>query len=614
MHVVKQFFNSKNSNLEKEFARIFTEKNNINLVFKKCNMAFTDGKNIVIDPTLKNMYKNKVALQKVNEFMLKNSFNVNDELESLKLITRCINIHESLHILYSKFPSLITMDKRFENNNKYFSVLKIIDNAIEDVYIENIGKFVYDGIRKYIDFLRLLMLYSDLYKEEKEELPEEIENEIEGIKLSPACIKLQLILSYVFSRFIYPYFEVMEIEEIKEYTNKIIPIYHKAVVEKNFRRRYDYSVEVLEILKDLIDECSEEEIEEITNRLKEFTGDFTKELKKEDYFSNNPIEPDGDIFFIIDRPGEVTMIEFDEDAEETIRIINEYREKIFIEKGMKFSLANVHKNIDIKEIYPKIDFRNKEEYLNICRRNRMQINKYRKRIETLLKLDSVEYEDKKLFGSNINSKRMFDIKNRIWGKNVETRKFDNLSIILMIDNSGSMMGSLMRGAIESSVILHEVLEGKIKHSIVKHRAIYHEDILEHKILYSFKPRKNEKYNIVDYDCDDGTREGLSIRWAKKYIDKYESDKKLIIMISDGMPAHVDSKDIGYLGDFAIIDSKVSAKSVEDFETKIIAIALDDEDEDIVFHNLKNIYRNVVRCDKIDNLIKNLFKIIEDEFK
>ena len=91
----------------------------------------------------------------------------------------------------------------------------------------------------------------------------------------------------------------------------------------------------------------------------------------------------------------------------------------------------------------------------------------------------------------------------------------------------------------SCVILHEVLKKQgIEHAIVEHRAHFKDPEIDVNILVDFNARENEKLNIMQLDAGGDNRDGLALYWAEKYINsKTSCDNKLIIVISDGQPAH-----------------------------------------------------------------------------
>jgi nitric oxide reductase activation protein len=185
-----------------------------------------------------------------------------------------------------------------------------------------------------------------------------------------------------------------------------------------------------------------------------------------------------------------------------------------------------------------------------------------------------------------------------------------LAVLLLVDGSGSMGWSLREGAMSAAVVLHEVLDkNNVSHAIVEHRAIYGDALLEHKVLVGFGYKKNDKYNIPMLEAREGTREGLTLYWAEKYFGQHTSaENKVILMISDGAPAHAtDSKE--YCPPASNRDTANAAKKISQRGTNIIAIALDDVGEDYVYQSLLDIYPNVVSCTDTKKLPGQICRVL-----
>ena len=70
---------------------------------------------------------------------------------------------------------------------------------------------------------------------------------------------------------------------------------------------------------------------------------------------------------------------------------------------------------------------------------------------------------------------MGDMKRRIWFRNTRGNERPDISVLLLIDGSGSMHGDRRNSAMISSVILHEVLRKQsIQHAIVEHRGHFYD--------------------------------------------------------------------------------------------------------------------------------------------
>jgi hypothetical protein len=281
--------------------------------------------------------------------------------------------------------------------------------------------------------------------------------------------------------------------------------------------------------------------------------------------------------------------------------------------GTQFDCSTVHKNISIIETKPRPNLNLRRAYQNIYSKYQVNIASYNSRFIQLLKAKIPVREEKKLFGSGITSKRLADVKRRYWYKSAEDYGIPDIAIMLLIDGSGSMGGARRESAIVSSVILHEVLKKQgICHAIVEHRAINGTPTIKHNILIDFNARDEEKFNILSLQANQGTREGLSLYWAERYITaKTSNESKLIIVLSDGVPAHsVDAED-RYYPPVSVKDTANAATKIIKRGTDIIAVALDDgyHSGASCYDQLKAIYPSVVACTDLKRLTGQLLGII-----
>ena len=67
--VLKQFQCDYIRNLEETFAQTLSENEQVRLFFINENQAFTDGRNIIVDPASDELFCDKVALQKTADFL-----------------------------------------------------------------------------------------------------------------------------------------------------------------------------------------------------------------------------------------------------------------------------------------------------------------------------------------------------------------------------------------------------------------------------------------------------------------------------------------------------------------------------------------------------------------
>ena len=124
--------------------------------------------------------------------------------------------------------------------------------------------------------------------------------------------------------------------------------------------------------------------------------------------------------------------------------------------GNSLGASAVHKDIKINENHPKINLNLRQAYKNIYNQYQLNINSYNSRFLQILKAQVPVRESKFLFGNGIDSKKLGDVKRRFWFRKQLGNEIPDMSVLLLIDGSGSMWGARRNSAMISSVILHEV--------------------------------------------------------------------------------------------------------------------------------------------------------------
>ena len=147
-----------NRSLEENFAQIFSEQEDARLFFINENQAFTDGRNIIVDPACDDLYVDTQALLDTERYLKWDACVSNDGWNALRMVTRAQTIHECLHLLYSSFPPKAERDPRCDSQNKK-KAMALIANIIEDAYIEAVGSSVYDNIEIYLKFGRVSRMF-----------------------------------------------------------------------------------------------------------------------------------------------------------------------------------------------------------------------------------------------------------------------------------------------------------------------------------------------------------------------------------------------------------------------------------------------------------------------
>lgn len=618
--ILKNYQSEYLRSVEELFAQILAEKDNLRLFFINENRAFTDGKNIVVDPAEDELFLDFDALYRTEEWMGVPHDLSNDPWLALHMITRAQNIHESLHIIYTQFPLIAGIDVRGTNKVRV-KTLAMISNIIEDAFIEAVGCSEYDNLELYLTFGRVSRLFSNTPSEGT------ISQAFTDINADGRQVKiLKDVLDYMATMLLYPMLKQSEAtKEVGNYVELITPLFLNGSLCSNAKERYTYTQKVFDILEPLI---PDDENDFKTPKLDAMLGGLkTHDPNASTIGTIETLPKDGNatrrLFANIDGQTQKQK-DFRNQFSETINTFSDNKKralKIVLYQGSKidwqgsqFDGANIHRGITIEEKKPKVNLHLKKAYQNIYNRYHININSYNSRFDQLLKAPVPAKEERLLFGSGVDSKKLGDVKKRYWYKNTIEYLVPDIAVLLMIDGSGSMSGERRESAMTSAVILHEVLRKQgIEHAIVEHRAIYGKPIVQHNILVDLQAIDEEKYNILTLSAEEGTREGLSLFWAERYLQEHSTaDEKLILVVSDGVPAHGLDDNSSYLPPVSIKDTANTVQKIQKRGTKIIAVALDEE-EDTCYDQLKTIYSQVVRCTDLKYLTGQLLRVISKQF-
>ena len=613
--LLEEFQTDHNRHIEEEFAKILTERGDIRLFFINENSCFTDGQNIIIDPAFCGLFADRKTQEKTEKFLkISNDISGNPEI-ALKMCARAPNIHECLHIIYSDFPGGFNSDERSKTRFRK-KILAKISNIIEDAFIEAAGCSEYDNLEHILLWFRVGIGF----KGEEEKI---------DIDYNPLLSYLQYMGLFL----LYPFIKQEEpIEEISEYVEKTRQLFLDGAVCGNSAERYVYTQKIFDIIEPLIpkDEMDENLADEnLLDKLMAnlLVGSETHSIENSTIAEHSSKGKEAVITRRLFADNEGNLIDPQKIKEkfeqEILRIINEKDDKgipglirIIVDNPCSdYDCSRLHKDIIIEINKPKINLNFKKAYQNITAKHRLTINSYISRFRELLKGTAAEIEDRRFFGTGIVSKKLTDVKKRYWFRTIHEQAPPDVGFLFLVDGSGSMYGERVKGAMETCVILHEVLRANnVNHAIVEHRAIYGEARLEHNLMVSFFGRKDERFNLLGIKADDENRDGLSLYWAEKYLQKEcNAEKKMIIMISDGVPSHTVRDDYDnskyYYPPVSIKDTALAVKKITRRGTEIAAIALSTPGGDDCYEQLKVMYNDVVACTDISKLTGQLLGVI-----
>ena len=610
-----------NRMLEEAFAQTLSEHDFVRLFFINENQAFTDGRNIIVDPAADELFADVAALKSTSEYLKWPRSVLSDMWNALRIITRAQTIHECLHILYTDFPCRAATDPKCSAEIKR-KVMSLILNIIEDAYIEAVGCSVYDNMEFYLRFGRISRLFAAHASEGTVARMLKDDTGILGEK-SEEQIKAENLLCYLNYMCVFLLYPMIEREQpndaIKEYVDKTKLLFLEGSKASAPAERYAYASSIFDIILPLIPETNQYFDDE---RLKERISGTRTHNADPGTIGSKPHSG---------KVQEVTVRLFTdlngntrEDAQSRNKILEAIREftrekdaalKIIfytgskqIYRGADYDCAVIHRRIKINEIRPKINLNLRKAYQNIYTKYRINIDSYSNRFLQLLKARVKTREEKLQYGAGITSTRLGDLKKRFWYKNIDNMDVPDMAVLLLIDGSGSMYGERCRSAMSSAVILHEVLKKQgIQHAVVEHRAHFEDPEIDVNILVGFDARNEEKYNLMQIKADGDNRDGLALYWAERYIvQKTSAENKWIIVLSDGVPAHEYDE---YYPPVSIKDTANAVKKIMKRGTNIIAVSLDDEGDYKCYDQLKEIYPQLIGCNDLKRLTGQLLGII-----
>ncbi|VYT62002.1 hypothetical protein [Clostridium tertium] len=601
--ILRQYQCDYNRELEESFARTLSENETLRLFFINENKAFTDGKNIIVDPAINEGFCDREALEKIEEIMnLPPSFSTNPD-NALRMITRGQNIHEALHIIYTSFPSLAFQDKDIDTKSKKYA-MGLIENIIEDAYIEGVGACLYDNLEIYLIFLRYTMV---LAKNQSEGTAKSI-----IIGNSKKVETLVEYLDYIAISILYPMIVLQKpSRKTIKYIKKTMELFKMATLAESPKERYCYAKKIFNIIKPIIPEdyekLKDESLESILYGMK------THSLES---VSISRIKSEG-------KEAKITRLLFQEykdyskEIHSIIESFNKQRKSSLstlysvgfkqIFYGKQFDCSALHNKIRINEEKPNVDLNFKKAYENIYKRYKININSYNSKFYQLLKGKISCREERQIFGTGVSSRYLADHRKRYWYKNSESEEIPDFGVLLLIDGSGSMMGERRERAIISSVILHEVLKTQnIPHAIIEHRARFENPEIDINILVGFNSKKEDKFNLMKISSYGDNRDALALFWSERYMSRSISyENKLIIVISDGVPSHMVDN---YYPPASIVDTRNSVEKITKRGTKIIGVSLAEEEE------LKDIYPNLVNCSDLKRLTGEILTLVSTQLK
>lgn len=515
----------KESKLEK-IARIIAKQYNIKVVFGG-DMAFTDGK--IINLPYMDDIKNENITKNIDGYL----------------------DHEVAHCLFTDFKEVTKID------NKYHHTLL---NFTEDIRIEREMMKKYSGTKFHILPLREWIEEKTLDSFEKIPWPMKF------------CFELQLFMKNELNaphKDTKKYFDLCRVE---------ISQLNDATSTKELREITE------EIFKKLLNEVEKEELEKGKQPQMPNSQDNSengesgenKESTKNNEESGDSKESSGDS----SNKGENGDSQNGSSSKKTQRTTSQENNG---EELAKQILQGDEKQIkkyskDIHDYFNeefKKEFKGNPNRYSVetterdverkCKPNSIDVNKYKSfkksmstiskkmanKLERVLKAKSrSRWSGDKERGA-VNPKKLStvltDKNNKRVFRNFENEESNKISVSLLVDQSGSMTGSRIDNAKLTATALSEMLKLlNIEHEILgfttiyEHRSVNVSEIrdtratpIKHTIFKSFQD--TDSSGIASMRAENTNADSEAVLWAAKRLSESKNDRKILFVLSDGLP-------------------------------------------------------------------------------
>jgi len=230
-----------------------------------------------------------------------------------------------------------------------------------------------------------------------------------------------------------------------------------------------------------------------------------------------------------------------------------------------------------------------------------------RRIQNVLRYNQDEKRTG-LTSGYLNQSELWRKDGRVFVQKKDKSDEADLAILILIDESGSMDDyGRYKHARKAAVMIANVCEAlRIPLAIMGHQAIHRRNVVEHYHYVTFeRPLREQVANLARITHRQNTREGISLKYAAEYLMQQPQRDKLLLVISDGDPFHVDANGNMFTDEPARTDA---ALIVEEYEKKgmtIVGIAIGEGKDYIA-----EIYKNFISISKLEMLPQKLVSLIE----
>ena len=182
-----------------------------------------------------------------------------------------------------------------------------------------------------------------------------------------------------------------------------------------------------------------------------------------------------------------------------------------------------------------------------------------------------------LFGRHLDGRTVYRNDGKTFYKKALPNETPQLSVALLLDESGSMYGDRVTYARAAAIILHDFcISLGIPVMVYGHSTEGWEDTVELYSYAEFDTYDNaDKYRLMDVSARYSNRDGAALRFVAERLAARTEDVKILILVSDGQPAAN-----GYIGTAAEEDLRGIKQEYKRKGILFIAAAIGDDKENI----------------------------------
>lgn len=253
--------------------------------------------------------------------------------------------------------------------------------------------------------------------------------------------------------------------------------------------------------------------------------------------------------------------------------------------------------------FRSIPSNSKKSYERIVKGIKPIANAMVKELERVIKDENLsESRKNRIIGKKLTTSKLYKPDYKFWEDRKNPKKVIDMAISVRVDESGSMYGDRIDTARVSCVLLKTVAdELGIPIEIIGDTE---DNTVELYPYCTFDSKDgNDKYRLVSMTDRWGNRDGYAIRFCYKRLKRRKEKHKLLIIISDGMPA-ADN----YVGEAANNDLRVLTRQIKRDGTAVIAFGFGSDAQ-----SLSSIYGKSFVCyEDLSKVPKAFAKVLKEQ--